>query len=129
VLTAVDVEGESAYARAADVDELRDTPPSSTVRLLPGFDQAVLGPGTGDTRIVSPQRRSDISKAAGWIAPVVLRGGRVIGVWEADREDIRIRLFAEEEAGAAVSDARLVDEATRISAGLGRQATVTVSRD
>lgn len=129
VLTAVDVEGESAYARAADVDELRDTPPSSTVRLLPGFDQAVLGPGTGDTRIVSPQRRSAVSQAAGWIAPVVLRGGRVIGVWKADREDIRIRLFAEEEAGAAVSDARLVDEATRISAGLGRQATVTVSRD
>jgi hypothetical protein len=122
-------DGGSAYARAADCDELRDTPPSTVVRLVPGFDQSVLGPGTADPRVVAPARRKEVSKAAGWIAPVVLRGGRVIGVWSLEGEDLSVRLFTEEEhPGARVSAASLDAEATRLGRCLDRTVRVLVER-
>jgi hypothetical protein len=52
LLVTVDVEGESCFALAEDLDELAATGPARRVRLLAGFDHYQLGPGTGDTRIV-----------------------------------------------------------------------------
>ncbi len=127
VLAPVDVEGEPMWACADDLDELHATPPSSTVRLLPGFDQAVLGPGTNDPRVVAPERRSAVSKTAGWISPVVVRGGRVIGVWDADGDALSVRLFDEEPADAATERA-IEAEAHRIGAHLGQPRGVVISR-
>ncbi len=126
VLASVDVEGESLWACAGDLDELHETPPSSTVRLVPGFDQAVLGPGTGDPRVLAPERRSAVSKAAGWISPVVLRGGRVIGVWDADDRSLTVQLFDEERVDASTRRA-IAAEAARVGACLGRQLGVSFS--
>jgi hypothetical protein len=53
-LVEVDVEGERAHVLEEDVDELAATEPTSAVRLLPGFDQYVLGPGTADGHVVPP---------------------------------------------------------------------------
>lgn len=121
VLGVVDVEGEPGYVRRADLEELRETPPSATLRLLPGFDQAVLGPGTADPRIISPHRRRDVSKTAGWISPVVVQGGRVIGVWEiesqGEKDLVAVRLFAEE---AGPDEAQIQGEVARLSACLAR---------
>jgi hypothetical protein len=80
----LDVEGTATYLLAEHEDELRSTRPSTTVRLLPGFDQYVLAPGTGDATVLDPAHRADVSRAAGWIAPVVVAGGRVVGTWAAD---------------------------------------------
>ena len=44
-LTEVDVEGERAFVMTEHIDDLASTAPTSAVRLLPGFDQYVLGPG------------------------------------------------------------------------------------
>jgi hypothetical protein len=82
LLAAVEVEGERLFALASDLDELAASRPSESVRLLAGFDQYVLGPGTSDARVVPPANRAKVSRAAGWIAPTVLVGGRVAGVWE-----------------------------------------------
>ncbi|WP_232665946.1 winged helix DNA-binding domain-containing protein [Pseudonocardia sp. TRM90224] len=97
-LTEVDVEGERLHARTADLDELASTRPAGRVRLLPAFDQYVLGPGTSDKQIIEPARRPLISKAAGWISPVVVVDGRVAGTWTADGETLAIELFGEERA-------------------------------
>ena len=80
----VDVEGTAAYLLAEHEDDLRNTKPSTTVRLLPGFDQYVLAPGTGDATVLDAAHRADVSRAAGWIAPVVVAGGRVVGTWTAE---------------------------------------------
>ena len=80
----VDVEGTAAYLLAEHEDDLRRTKPSTTVRLLPGFDQYVLAPGTADAHVLDQAHRPDVSRAAGWIAPVVVAGGRVVGTWTAD---------------------------------------------
>ena len=45
--------GERAYVLAEDLDELASTKPTTAVRLLPGFDQYVLGPGTDDGHVVA----------------------------------------------------------------------------
>jgi hypothetical protein len=47
-LAEVRVDGMPAYARAADVDEIAAAEPVDGARLLPAFDQYVLGPGTRD---------------------------------------------------------------------------------
>jgi Winged helix DNA-binding domain len=123
-LVEVDVEGTRAYLRAVDADELADTSPTATVRLLPGFDQYVLGPGTGAAEIVDPARRPMVSKAAGWIAPVVVAAGRVAGVWEVSGEQLAVTLFR--EAGR-VDAAALEAETARVAAFLGQDLALSVA--
>ncbi|HEX8051651.1 MAG TPA: crosslink repair DNA glycosylase YcaQ family protein [Thermoleophilaceae bacterium] len=102
-LATVEVGGEPALLLADDVEELGATAPTQVVRLLPGFDQYVLGPGTRAEEIIAPSHRADVSRAAGWISPVVVAGGRVVGTWEADGRTVRVRLF--EDAGPVAGDA------------------------
>jgi hypothetical protein len=83
-LATVDVEGEPLYARAEDVDDLAGTSPNQTLRLLPNFDQYVLGPGTSDGHALPAAWRDLVSRAAGWISAVVVLGGRIVGTWAAN---------------------------------------------
>jgi hypothetical protein len=123
-LAEVDVDGERAYVLAEDLDELAATAPTITVRLLPGFDQYVLGPGTGDGHVVPASRRAAISRQAGWISPVVVAGGVVCGTWELDADESRIAWFR--EAGRPPRNA-LRAEVTRLSSILDRDLRPVVS--
>ena len=94
-LATVDVEGRTAHVLTEDLDELLRSEPGRIVRLLPGFDQYVLGPGTEDIQVVPAGHRGDVSRAAGWIAPVVVADGVVAGTWELDGDDVRVAWFAD----------------------------------
>jgi hypothetical protein len=94
-LATVEVDGEPALLLAEDVDGLGGTSPTQTVRLLPGFDQYVLGPGTKAEEIIAPTRRAEVSRTAGWISPVVVAGGKVAGTWQVDGRTLQVRLFEE----------------------------------
>jgi hypothetical protein len=120
----VDVDGVPAYARAADVEEIAACRPSSEVRLLPAFDQYVLGPGTKNAQIIPAGRRDRISKAAGWISPVVVCGGRVAGTWEANGSALDVVLFPE---SGPVPRSGLDAEAERLGAILGAPLQVSVT--
>ena len=96
---------------AEDVDDLGSTSPTQTVRLLPGFDHYVLGPGTKAEEIIAPSRRAAVSRTAGWISPVVVAGGRVAGTWEIDGERVQVRLFEEADP---IPDGELDAEVARI---------------
>ena len=120
----VEVGGERAYVLAADLDDLRSTKPTRAVRLLPGFDQFVMGPGTDDGRVTPANRRSAVSKQSGWISPVVLAGGVVRGTWELEHERLVVGWF--KEAGA-VPRPRLQAEVTRLSTILDRELRLEVS--
>jgi hypothetical protein len=91
----VEVDGERAYVLAEDLDELVSTRPTTVVRLLPGFDQYVLGSGTADGHVVPVARRAAVSKQSGWISPVVVAGGVVCGTWQLDGEPVRVAWFRE----------------------------------
>lgn len=122
--TEVHVDGEPAHVLAEDVDELVATRPTNAVRLLPGFDQYVLGPGTADGHVVAAARRAAVSKQSGWIAPVVVAGGVVCGTWELDGDQLRINWF--KEAGGRPEKA-LQAETARISSILDRGLEMTIS--
>jgi hypothetical protein len=94
-LAPVDVGGEPAFILSEDLDELAATEPSRTVRLLGGFDQWVLGPGTDDPHVIAPARRAAVSKQSGWIAPIVVAGGVVAGTWELDGDAVCVAWFSE----------------------------------
>lgn len=94
----VDVDGRQAYVLTEHADELAATRPTSVAHLLPAFDQWVLGPGTTDTAVVPAEHRADVSRAGGWIAPVLLVGGRVAGTWEQDGGSIRVTPFPQAPA-------------------------------
>lgn len=116
-LAEVEVEGQRVHVLAEHVDELSATKPTNTVRLLPGFDQYVLGPGTEDSRVLPAMRRTAVSRQAGWIAPIVVGGGVVKGTWELDGDRVRIAWF--KEAGAPPRT-QLKGEVERLSAIVGR---------
>jgi hypothetical protein len=117
----VDVDGEAAFILADHAHELAATKPTKAVRLLGGFDQWVLGPGTEDSHVIPSARRRTVSKQSGWIAPIVVAGGAVAGTWELDRHVIRVGWFAE---SGRLAKRGLTQEAGRLAAIIGRELTV-----
>ena len=118
VVTEIDVDGERAFVLTEHVDELASTRPTKTVRLLPGFDQYVLGPGTGDARVIPAARRTDVSRQSGWISPIVVAGGAVAGTWKLDQDRLDVSWFG--EAGKPPRKA-LDAEVARLGSILGRE--------
>ncbi len=123
-LAVVDVEGEKLFARREDVGDLVDAVPVNTIRLLPAFDQYVLGPGTSDIRIIAAHRRPFISKAAGWISPVVVSSGKVVGTWHVTDDRVEIELFREH---GDISAQALTPEVERLASVSGTRYTMSVT--
>jgi hypothetical protein len=122
-LAEVEIDARPAYVLAEDLDELLATNPTGTVRLVPGFDQYVLGPGTKDPLVVPTARRAEVSRQAGWISPVVLVDGVICGTWELDGPEARVAWFGE----AGRPPRRRIDaEVSRLSSILGRELRAAV---
>jgi hypothetical protein len=94
------------------------------VRLLPGFDQYVLGPGTADAHVVPTARRAAVSKQSGWISPVVVARGVVCGTWQLDGDRVGVAWFR--EAGRPPRHA-LRAEVERLASILDRDLRLTVT--
>lgn len=112
-LAEIDVDGQSAWILSDDLDELASTPPTAAVRLLPGHDQWVLGPGTADAHVVPPTIRALVSRQAN----LVVVGGVVSGTWTivGDRVEVAWHVDAGPAARAA-----LEAEVARLAAILDR---------
>jgi hypothetical protein len=88
-VSTVRVDGEPFLVLAEDVDGLRAAEPRGSVRLLPAYDQWVLGPGTADPHVVPPAHREPVSRGAA----VVIVDGVVAGTWTRSRTRIAIDWF------------------------------------
>jgi len=118
-LAAVDIDGGSAYVLREDLEELAATPATTAVRLLPGYDQWVLGPGTADPHVVPPARRTLVSRQA----DIVVAGGVVLGTWSLTDDQVVVAWFA--EAGPPPRKA-LAEEVARLARILDRSLQPTV---
>jgi hypothetical protein len=118
-LAAVDIDGEPAFVLREDLESLTTTPATTAIRLLPGYDQWVLGPGTADAHIVPPARRALISRQAN----IVIVGGVVSGTWSMTEDQVVTAWFA--EAGPPAREA-LGKEVARLATILGRPLHSTV---
>ena len=88
-VTEVDVEGDPTWIPREGLEDLLGASASSAVRLLPAYDQWVLGPGTADPHVVPPAHRALVSRGAA----TVLLGGVVSGTWSTGRHGIEIAWF------------------------------------
>ncbi|WP_421741746.1 DNA glycosylase AlkZ-like family protein [Cellulomonas sp.] len=111
-LATVEVEGEPALVLREDLEELAETRPTATVRLLPRYDQWVLGPGTADPHVVPVAQRADISRGAN----LVVVGGVVRGTWSQSDDEVAVAWFDDAPPRAAIER-----EIERLSTILGRQ--------
>jgi hypothetical protein len=118
-LHAVDVEGETAYVLDEDVDDLLAARPSTAVRLLPGHDQWVLGPGTKDEHVVPAAHRTPVTRRAN----LVLAGGVVSGTWTATAGELRTTWFAQRGRPPRED---LEEQASKVAVLLDRPLTPTV---
>ncbi|GII66958.1 hypothetical protein Skr01_70430 [Sphaerisporangium krabiense] len=126
VLTEVDVEGERLWVRTEDADSLASAAPTDMLRLLPAFDQYVLGVGTDDTRVIPSAHRREVSRTSGWISPVLVHAGKVTGVWENDEGALSVTLFPDAPKPDTTA---LETEATHLGALLsgGKPISIAIS--
>ena len=122
----VDVEGARGWMLAADVDAAAAAAPEGVVRLLPGFDQYVVGAPRGEPAILPDEHRAAVYRPQGWLSPVVLHDGRMAGTWELERKPgrigVEVRCFA---APKRPLRAGVEAEAERLAAFLGAPLALT----
>ncbi len=91
-LAVISVDGVKAYARTSDLGDLTVSEPSTTIRLLAGFDPYTLSLEKEAEPLLPLARRPLVSREAGWISAVLLVGGRVAGTWTHDLGPRRTRI-------------------------------------
>jgi Winged helix DNA-binding domain len=81
-LVEVEVAGEKAWMTPEGAAAAAASGPAEGVWLLPGFDPYVLAPISHRAEIIPAGKVDEVSRAAGWISPVLLVDGRIAGTWE-----------------------------------------------
>jgi hypothetical protein len=116
----VEIEGTPAWMLASDLKRLRETDPPRSVRLVPGFDQYVVGSSYHAERLMPGNFRARVFRPQGWISPVLLVDGRMLGVWrhevQASRVEVTIEPFGRVPAWVKRAAG---EEAERLAAFLG----------
>lgn len=107
----VDVDGEPATVLREHVDDLTAIEPTTSVRLLPGHDQWVLGPGTADPHVVPPAHRRVVSRGSN----LTVVGGVVAGTWTASGGEVTVSWFDDDAAASSVARDALAAEAERVA--------------
>lgn len=109
-ITLVDREGDKAYILTKDLNALEAAEEDDAIRMLGMFDAYTLAALPHDA-LVPKSRKDLVYRKGAWVSQVVLRGGRVIGVWEHTTKPkgttVEVRLFkkgtaTKKEIGAAL---------------------------
>jgi hypothetical protein len=118
----VDLDGAQAWMLAADVPAAAgELPPTRSVRLLPAFDQYVVGASWHAEHLLPGDLRSRVYRPQGWISPVLLVNGRMEGIWRHLIKDSRVDVVLEPFVKAPVWVRRAAgQEAERLASFLGR---------
>jgi hypothetical protein len=80
---------------AEDADEARELPPQRSVRLIPAFDQYVIGASGHAEHLLPGDLRGRVYRPQGWISPVLLVNGLMQGVWRYEIKGSRIEVVIE----------------------------------
>jgi DNA glycosylase AlkZ-like len=82
----VTIEGERYWMLTEDVAALAATEPVEVVRLLPAFDQWTVCASSRVPALLDPKYRHRIYSQQGWVWPVLLVNGRMMGVWKHEQK-------------------------------------------
>jgi hypothetical protein len=94
-VAAVDLKGEQAWMLAGDVRIARELAVTRSVRLLPAFDPYVIAASRHAGHLLPGDFRSRIYRPQGWISPVLLVNGRMVGTWGHKINGSRLELTIE----------------------------------
>ena len=102
-VSSVSVEGARLDVLTEDLDSMAGARLDATVAMLPAFDPYLMG-HAGREHLVVREHAARVSRAAGWISPVVLVAGRVAATWShaAGANRLKIKVAALERLSRAV---------------------------
>ena len=122
----VDLEGTKAWILSVHARELREIEAGKSVRLLPGFDQYVIGASFHADRLLGCRLRSTVYRPQGWISPVLLVNGFMQGTWRYEIKGGRVEVVIEPFAKLPPWVRRSVaEEAERLAQFLGCSLNLT----
>jgi uncharacterized protein YcaQ len=125
----VDVAGERAWALARDVREIAAAEAPDVARLLPAFDPWIVGASRSAPALLEPRHKARVYRGQGWISPVLLVNGRMVGVWKHARKGRRLLVELEPFGRLpAWARAQLEAEAERLAAFLDCQLELKAER-
>jgi hypothetical protein len=127
-LVPVEVGGARAFALAADADEIAGSAPVGTVRLLPAFDQYVVTATRHAETLMPGPFKERVYRSQGWLSPVLLAGGHMLGTWRQEARGKRLGVTIEPftKLPAAVRR-QAAAEAERLAAWTGTTLDLTWS--
>ncbi|MDQ3769874.1 MAG: winged helix DNA-binding domain-containing protein [Actinomycetota bacterium] len=100
---------------------------SDTIRLLPAWDELLLGWRDRDP-VLSPEHATRVQRGGGILRPTVVHGGRIIATWRPERSPGRITFSVEPftaDLDLAVN-ASLTAAVQETGAFAGRKPTLTI---
>jgi hypothetical protein len=116
----VDLDGSPAWALTDDLPAMRASQPCRAVRLLPAFDQYVIGAPRDAAAVLNPSLKARVYRSQGWISPVLLVDGQMRGVWRHIRKGSQLLVDVEPFTNQPVWVRRAAErEAERLTAFLG----------
>lgn len=128
--TQVSIEGKRYWMLSKDVAELAAAEPlEKVVRLLPAFDQWAVCASRRVPALVEPKYHQRIYRLQGWVSPVLLVDGRMVGVWKYEQKGQAI--IVEVEPFGKLSrwvKPGIDEEAERLATFLGGDLQLTVRR-
>lgn len=80
-ITPVDVQGTRAWMLSADARKIQKLDLTDSVRLLPAFDQYVIGASYHAEHLMPEGFRPRVYRQQGWVSPVLLVNGFMHGTW------------------------------------------------
>jgi hypothetical protein len=106
--------------------KMRELTPKRSVRLLPAFDQYVVGASFHAEHLLPGDLRHRVFRPQGWISPVLLVNGRMEGVWRHEIKGNRVEVAIEPFVKAPFWVRRAAgQEAERLATFLGCTLSLT----
>jgi hypothetical protein len=124
----VDVEGDARWMHEAHAAEAAAAAPGGPLRLLPAFDQYVVGATRHAERLMPGAFAPRVYRPQGWLTPVLCAGGRIEGVWRHERKGRRV--VVEVEPFGRLTKARRAEveaEAERLASFLGGELSLAAA--
>lgn len=91
--------GWKAYVPTDGLDAIQKMPDPAGIHLLPFFDPYVVALPRSNDYFLAETHKAKVYRQQGWISPVVLVDGRIVGVWEQDKQKsktvLTVTLFEE----------------------------------
>ncbi len=129
-VTRVDIDGSPAWTLTAIVEEVAAAEPAGAVRLLPAFDQYVVAAPRDREAVLPSSHTKSVYRPQGWLSPVVLVDGRIVGTWKYEQKGNRVEVHVQPFVKAAKHTREGVRaEAERLARFLGGQLSLRWAGD